>query len=60
MLIKETSRPQLIRWLGPLAQLALVGAIALGRLENPELDFVIGALTGFSLVGNLCKCRYET
>jgi hypothetical protein len=35
------------------AQIALVIGIFLGRLEIPNLDFLIGLLFGFSLVGNL-------
>jgi hypothetical protein len=39
--------------LGPFAQLALVLAILLQRWARPSLDFWAGALTGFSIVGNL-------
>ena len=39
--------------LGAAAQLALVFGIFLGRMEIPNLDFIIGMLYGFSLVGNL-------
>ena len=53
MLIKKQCRPNLIKILFPVAQLAFVTAIVLGRLENQSFDFLIGALTGFSIVGNL-------
>lgn len=39
--------------LGAAAQLALALGIFLGRLEIPNLDFLIGMLYGFSMVGNL-------
>jgi hypothetical protein len=39
--------------LGAAAQLALVLGIFLGRLEIQNLDFLIGMLYGFSIVGNL-------
>ena len=49
---------QRLKWLGPPAQLALIAAIMLGRIENPSFDFSIGALTGFSIVGNLAFLLY--
>ena len=53
--IKPTpeERQKYFRILGGAAQLALVLAILLGRLEIPNLDFIIGMLYGFSMVGNL-------
>lgn len=39
--------------LGAIAQLALVLGILLGRLDLPNLDFLIGMLYGFSMIGNL-------
>ena len=39
--------------LGAAAQVALVLAIFLGRLEIPNIDFLVGMLYGFSMVGNL-------
>ena len=39
--------------LGACAQFTLVVAIMLGRLDLPNLDFLIGMLYGFSLTGNL-------
>ena len=39
--------------LGAAAQLALVLGIIMGRMEFPNLDFLIGMLYGFSMVGNL-------
>ena len=53
MLIKKQYRPKLIKLLFPLAQLAFVAGILLGRLEISGFDFLIGALMGFSMVGNL-------
>lgn len=53
MILKWKNRTWLLDKLGPVAQLALVLAVILGRLENPSLDFLCGALIGFSIVGNL-------
>jgi hypothetical protein len=39
--------------IGKLALIALITAITLGRLEFLKLDFVIGMLYGFSVVGNI-------
>lgn len=46
-------RKKAFTYLGGAAQIALVAAILLGRLDQPGLDFIAGALLGFSLVGNL-------
>lgn len=53
MNLKKTYRPEIIRILFPIAQLAFVAAILLGRLDNPDLSFLEGALMGFAMVGNL-------
>ncbi len=57
MLLKTNQTPQERRKyftnLGLIAQLALIAAIVLGRLDTLNLDFIIGMLYGFSLVGNL-------
>jgi hypothetical protein len=57
MIIKSKISPhwrkQLLIALGPLAWLAFLASIVLERLGNPDLDFLIGFLTGFSIVGNL-------
>jgi len=57
MLFKESTRPKtrfrLLVALGPLAWLALVMSIFLGRQDNPELDFLTGFLVGFSITGIL-------
>jgi hypothetical protein len=47
------NRIQILTALGPLAWLALIASTVLGRLDNPSLDFVIGFLVGFTIVGNL-------
>ena len=39
--------------LGACAQVALVLGIFLSRLELAHLDFLVGMLYGFSMVGNL-------
>ncbi|MEJ2758129.1 MAG: hypothetical protein P8046_06550 [Anaerolineales bacterium] len=39
--------------LGGLAQIALVGYIALLLLSVPNTEFIQGMLLGFSLVGNI-------
>ena len=51
--IKPEIRMQILTALGPIAWLALVLSIFLGRLDNPSLDFVTGFLVGLSIVGNL-------
>jgi len=57
MLIKSKLNPetrvQLITALGPLAWMAFLLSIFLGRLNNPDLDFLSGFLIGLSIVGNL-------
>jgi hypothetical protein len=57
MLLKHKFAPekrmQILIALGPIAGLAFVLSIFLGRLDNPNLDFITGLLTGFSIVGNL-------
>ena len=47
------ARRRYLTALGAAAQLALVLGIFLGRLEIQNLDFLIGMLYGFSMVGNL-------
>jgi hypothetical protein len=49
----KEERKKFFSILGGSAQVALVLAIVLGRLEVPNLDFIIGMLYGFSMVGNL-------
>ena len=51
--IDPEKRIQIIIALGPLAGLAFVLSVFLGRMDNPDLDFLTGFLTGFSIVGNL-------
>jgi hypothetical protein len=46
-------RKKYVSILGTAAQLALVLGIALGRMEIPNIDFLIGILYGFAIVGNL-------
>ena len=57
MLLKEKIKPenrmQILTALGPIAWLALVLSIVLGRTGNPALDFAQGFLVGISIVGNL-------
>jgi len=57
MLIKTKRTPEeqkkYFTILGAAAQLALVLGIILGRMDIPHLDFLIGMLYGFSMVGNL-------
>jgi hypothetical protein len=49
----KTPHPWLLKWLGPAAQLALACALFLERFQDPALDFPIGFLIGFSLIGSL-------
>jgi len=58
--IKPENRRQLLFALGPLAWLAFMMSVFLGRLEYPHLDFLIGFLTGFSIVGNLAYLYVTT
>ena len=51
--ISPEKRTQFLISLGPLAGLAFVLSVFLGRLENPNLDFITGFLAGLSVVGNL-------
>ncbi len=51
--IKAENRMQILIALGPLASLAVVLSIFLGRMGNPDLDFISGFLIGFSIIGNL-------
>lgn len=51
--IKPESRMQILIALGPLAWLAVVLGIFLGRVGNPETDFISGFLVGLSIVANL-------
>lgn len=64
MLLKSNLSPerrtQFLMALGPIAGLAFVLSIFLGRLGNPELDFITGFLTGFSIVGNLAYIYIST
>ncbi len=57
MLLKLNLSPEkrirYFTWLGAAAQVALVLAIMIQRLDNPEWDFINGFLIGFSIVGNL-------
>ena len=52
-LIKPENRIKMITALGPVAGLAFILAIFLGRLQDSNLDLITGFLTGFSIVGNL-------
>jgi hypothetical protein len=47
------SRIRLLIALGPLSALAFILSVFLGRLHNPNLDFLSGFLVGFAIVGNL-------
>lgn len=47
------SRIKLLIALGPLSGLAFVLSVYIGRLQDPNLDFLLGFLIGFSIVGNL-------
>ena len=51
--ISPEKRAQFLISLGSLAGLAFVLSVFLGRLENPDLDFITGFLAGLSVVGNL-------
>jgi len=51
--ISPESRQQLMLALGQIAGILFILSIFLGRLENPDLDFLTGFLTGMSIVGNL-------
>jgi Ca2+/H+ antiporter len=57
MLLKQKIKPeyrmQILTALGPIAWLALILSIFLGRTGNPTLDFAQGFLIGISIVGNL-------
>jgi hypothetical protein len=59
MLLKSNLSPekrqQYFTWLGAAAQVALVLGILLQRFDSPGLDFFIGMLIGFSIVGNLAS-----
>ena len=46
-------RIRLLIALGPMSALAFILSVFLGRLQNPDLDFLSGFLIGFSIVGNL-------
>jgi hypothetical protein len=51
--ITPENRKRYFTILGACAQLSLALAIFLGRMETTGLDFLIGILYGFSIVGNL-------
>jgi multisubunit Na+/H+ antiporter MnhB subunit len=51
--IKLENRMQILIALGPLAALAVVLSIFLGRMGNPDLDFITGFLIGLSIIANL-------
>jgi hypothetical protein len=51
--LSPKSRIRLLIALGPLSGLAFVLSVFLGRLQNPDLDFLSGFLIGFAIVGNL-------
>ena len=57
MLIKQRINPEdrmrILTALGPIASLALILSIFLGRTGNPAFDFAQGFLVGISIVGNL-------
>jgi hypothetical protein len=50
---KPENRKQILIALGPLAGLAVILSIFLGRMGNPDLDFITGFLAGLSIVANL-------
>ena len=58
--IKPENRIKILTALGPLAWLAFMLSIFLGRLENPNLDFATGFLVGLSIVGNLAYISVVT
>ena len=64
MLVKSKLTPEtrirLLIALGPLSGLAFILSIFLGRLGNPDLDFLSGFLIGFSIVGNLAYIYVTT
>lgn len=51
--ITPSVRIKILTAMGPIAWLALMLSIFLGRLENPNLNFVTGFLVGLAIVGNL-------
>jgi hypothetical protein len=51
--LSHESRIRLLIALGPLSALAFILSVFLGRMQNPDLDFLSGFLIGFSIVGNL-------
>jgi hypothetical protein len=51
--LKPKTHKHLLEILGPVAWIAFIVSIFLGRLENPDLDFISGFLMGFAMVGNL-------
>ena len=51
--LSPESRIRMLIALGPLAGLAFILSVFLGRMQNPDLDFLSGFLIGFSIVGNL-------
>ena len=57
MLLKAKRTPEeqkkYLTILGAAAQLTLVLGVFLGRMDIPNLDFLIGMLYGFSMTGNL-------
>ena len=57
---KPETRIQLLIALGPLSGLAFILSIFLGRLENPDLDFLSGFLIGLSMAGNLAYIYVTT
>jgi hypothetical protein len=53
MILKRKYGKQLLAYMLPLAQLAFLAAVLVGRMNNPAFDFFEGALMGFAAVGNL-------
>ena len=51
--ISPEKRTQILFALGPLAWIAALLSSVLERTGTPHLDFIIGFLTGVSIVGNL-------
>ena len=58
--LSPESRIRLLIALGPLSALAFILSVFLGRLGNPDLDFLSGFLIGFAIVGNLAYIYVTT
>lgn len=58
--VEPETREKLLTALGPIAWLALILSIFINRMGNPDLDFLMGILVGFSIVGNLVHIYTST